>query len=176
MIRKLCLSLAFAAALAACDEGAPSRPSPMEVTDDAVGHYCGMLLNEHAGPRGQAFVKGESNPTWFTSARDALIFLRMPEEPRDIAAVYVTDMAKAKNWDRPEPGTWVEVNDAWFVIDSGRRGGMGGPEAVPFSSEEAARAFVAQHGGRVVRLAEVPDAYLFDPGAPGESTEGHAGH
>ena len=34
--------------LAACDEAAtPNRPPPIEVTEDAVGHYCGMLLVEH---------------------------------------------------------------------------------------------------------------------------------
>jgi copper chaperone NosL len=137
-----------------------------------------MLLVEHEGPKGQAFLRGRPEPVWFSSARDALIFTRLPEEPRDVAAVYVTDMAKAGSWGRPQPGSWVEVNDAWFVIGGDRRGGMGGPEAVPFSREDAARAFAAEHGGKVVRLADVPDAYLFDPGAPGEegSETGHAAH
>jgi copper chaperone NosL len=162
--------------LAACDDQAPtSRPPPVEVTENAVGHYCGMLLAEHAGPKGQAHLRSRSEPIWFSSARDALIFTRLPEEPRDIAAVYVSDMVKAGSWERPQPDGWVEVNDAWFVIDSDRRGGMGGPEAVPFSREDAAMAFAAEHGGRLVRLAEVPDAYLLDPGAPDEES-GHATH
>ena len=102
--------------------------------------------------------------------------MRQPEEPRDITAVYVTDMAKAANWAHPEPGSWVEVPEAWFVIDSDRRGGMGGPEAVPFSQERAARAFVSEHRGRVVRFAEVPDVYLFGEAAPAHETGGHAAH
>lgn len=176
MIVRLLALLLLALPVAACDETPAERPSPVEVTDEAVGHYCGMLLAEHAGPKGQAHLRGRSEPVWFSSARDALIFLRLPEEPRDVAAVYVTDMARARNWDRPEPGTWVAAEDAWFVIESDRRGGMGGPEAVPFSREDAARAFAQQHGGRVVRLAEVPDSYLFDPGAPGGEEGGHASH
>ena len=170
------LALLLAVALTACDDATPERPAPVEITAEAVGHYCGMLLAEHAGPKGQALLRGRSEPVWFSSARDALIFLRMPEEPRDVAAVYVTDMARTRSWDHPDPGAWVEVEQAWFVIDSDRRGGMGGAEAVPFSREDAARAFAAQHGGRVVRLAEVPDAYLFDPGAPDEPEGGHAAH
>ena len=172
------LLLFVLALLAACDEPAPpERPPPMEVTEDAVGHYCGMLLAEHAGPKGQALLRGQSEPVWFSSARDALIFTRLPEEPRDIAAVYVTDMVTAGSWERPRPGSWVPVDDAWFVIGSGRRGGMGGPEAVPFSREDAARAFAGEQGGKVVRLAELSDDYLFDPGAPGEEGgNDHATH
>lgn len=175
MILRLCLAFVLALPLAACDEAPPSRPDPVEITQDATGYYCGMLLVEHPGPKGQAHLKSGGRPYWFSSARDALIFTRMPEEPRDIAAVYVTDMAKAGSWERPEPGSWVEVNEAWFVIGSDRRGGMGGPEAVPFSREDAAQAFADQHGGRVARLAEVPDDYLLDPGAPDEGG-GHATH
>lgn len=181
MIARFCLGLVLALALAGCDQTPSKPPAPVEITSEAIGHYCGMLLVEHDGPKGQALVQGRDAPYWFSSARDALIFVRLPEEPRDIRAVYVTDMAKAKSWERPEPGAWIEAREAWFVIDSNRRGGMGGLEAVPFSQEKAAQDFVARYGGRVVRFAEVPEAYLFDPGPPGEipantETEGHAGH
>ena len=40
-------------------------------------------------------------------------------------------------------------------------GGMGVPEAVPFSAHEAAEQFVAAHGGRIVALGEVPEGYIF---------------
>lgn len=175
---RLPLLLLVLVLLAACDDPAPpSRPPPVEVTEDAVGYYCGMLLVEHPGPKGQAFLRGQAEPVWFSSARDALIFTRLPEEPQGVAAIYVTDMAQAGSWERPRPGSWVEVHDAWFVIGSGRRGGMGGPEAVPFSREDAARAFAAEQGGKVVRIAELSDDYLFDPGAPGEEgSNEHATH
>ena len=39
----------------------------------------------------------------------------------------------------------------------------GAPEAVPFSERAAAQSFQAAHKGRVVRLAEIPDAYVLGP-------------
>lgn len=157
------VALLGAAALAGCDKAAPppAPPSPVEVTADATGHYCGMLLVDHEGPKGQIFVAGREQPVWFSSVRETIAFLRLPEEPRDITAVYVNDMGKSAHWQQPDRGAWVEARDAWFVVDSARRGGMGAPEAVPFSQQSAAQAFREAHGGRVVRLAEIPDAYLF---------------
>ena len=38
---------------------------------------------------------------------------------------------------------------------------MGAAEAVPFGTEPPARAFAAAHGGRVVRLDEIPDDYVL---------------
>jgi copper chaperone NosL len=170
-----CLPLALLI-LTGCDDEPAAPPAPLEITRDVVGHYCGMLVAEHEGPKGQAHVRGRAQPYWFTSARDALIFTRMPEEPRDIAAVYVTDMGKAESWAEPGPGAWVDAHQAWFVLDSDRRGGMGGAEAVPFSLEADAAAFVKEHGGRLARFDAVPDSYLFDPGPPDAEAGGHAGH
>ena len=43
--------------------------------------------------------------------------------------------------------------------------------------EDAARAFAGEQGGKVVRIAELSDDYLFDPGAPGEEgSNEHATH
>ena len=165
--RTLTTLLASALLLAACD-GADSAkvPAPLDVSADSTGYYCGMLLVEHPGPKGQIHLKSQKTPVWFSSARDTLVFTRLPAEPKDVAAIYVSDMARARNWAQPEPGTWVAAEDAWFVIGSVRRGGMGAPEAVPFSDGEAARRFAAEEGGRVVRLAEIPDSFLFDAEAP----------
>ena len=172
-LRPLGLALLLTLALAGCDQPAPAPP-PVEITADAVGHYCGMMLDGHGGPKGQALVQGQARPFWFSSARDALVFTRMPEEPRAIAAVYVTDMGRAQSWEQPGPGAWVEIHAAWFVLGSDRQAGMGGAEAVPFAREDQAAAFVAAHGGRAVRLAEVPDDYLFESATPEEG--GHASH
>lgn len=143
---------------------APATPPPaVEVSTEATGHYCGMLLNAHEGPKGQIHLESRAQPVWFSSVRDTIAFTRLPEEPRDIRAIYVNDMGRAKEWEQPEPGTWVEARQAWFVIESDMRGGMGAPEAVPFSDRAAADAFRAKHQGRVVRLAEIPDAYVLGP-------------
>lgn len=148
---------------AGCDRGAgQARPSsPNEVLAEATGYYCGMLLADHEGPKGQIHLSGREAPLWFSSVRDTIAFLRLPEEPREVTAVYVNDMAQAKNWERPEEGAWIEAHDAWFVLGSDRMGGMGAPEAIPFSTQDAAEAFRARHGGRLARLDEIPDDYVL---------------
>lgn len=122
-----------------------------------------MLLAEHSGPKGQIHLASRGEPIWFTSVRDTIAFLRLPEEARDITAVYVHDMGAASQWDQPEAGTWIPIETAWFVTHSDRVGGMGAPEAVPFASEAAAQAWLAQHGGSIHRLAEIPDDYILGP-------------
>jgi copper chaperone NosL len=44
---------------------------------------------------------------------------------------------------------------------------MGAAEAVPFSTEEAAKAFAGDHGGDIVRFDAVPRDYILEqqPGA-----------
>lgn len=160
--------------MAGCDRAEVGQAPPLtpnEVFAEATGHYCGMLLSDHEGPKGQIHLSGREAPLWFSSVRDTIAFLRLPEEPRDIAAVYVNDMARATNWERPEDGAWVEAHDAWFVLGSERMGGMGAPEAIPFSRRDAAEAFSAQHGGRLARLDEIPDDYVL--GAVGAAATGH---
>lgn len=48
-------------------------------------------------------------------------------------------------------------------MGSVQAGGMGAPEAVPFSSREAAEAFVAAQGGQVMRLDAIPDEMVLAP-------------
>jgi copper chaperone NosL len=165
---RMLAALLAALLLAGCGErqAKTEAPAPREVSDAAIGRYCGMSLAEHSGPKGQVFVRGMSDPFWFSSVRDAFAFTLLPEEPKDIAAIYVNDMGRAKNWEQPEPGTWVEARKAFYVIGSGRQGGMGGDEAVPFGEDAAARSFAAQHGGRVVAFAERPRSYILPEGDP----------
>ncbi|HUL07957.1 MAG TPA: nitrous oxide reductase accessory protein NosL, partial [Candidatus Acidoferrum sp.] len=96
MIRRLLVAIAAVALLAGCSkEEARVVPPAHTLTADATGHYCGMLLSEHAGPKGQILLEGQDAPVWFSSVRDTLTFLNLPEEAKNIAAVYVSDMAKA---------------------------------------------------------------------------------
>lgn len=175
------LALPVLLALAACSEQAAAPPPPPQaLTAEAMGHYCGMNVLEHPGPKGQIHLASRIDPVWFSAARDAVAFTLMPDEPRDIRAVYVSDMARAESWDAPGATNWVEVSKAWFVIDSRLRGGMGAPETVPFGERSAAEAFTERNGGRVVRLAEIPHDYVL--GGPAEpvratgATDGSAAH
>jgi copper chaperone NosL len=166
-----------AMALTACTEETPEAPpAPRALTAEAVGHYCGMNLLEHKGPKGQIILAGWSEPIWFSSARDAFSFTMLPEETKDIRAIYVSDMAKALSWDDPGANNWVDAHKAFFVIGSSMQGGMGAPETVPFSNRAAAEKFAGEHGGRVVSFDEVPKGYVLgsEPGAGG--TGAHDSH
>ena len=139
-------------------EEAAATPQPLAMPADATGHYCGMLLAEHTGPKGQILLQSGERAVWFTSVRDTFTFLVLPEEPKDIAAIYVSDMAKAPSWDKPGEENWIAAGGAFYVIESDQVGGMGAAEAIPFGDEAAARSFVAQHGGRVVPFEEAKAA------------------
>jgi copper chaperone NosL len=163
--------LALLAALfaAGCGEekSAAAPPPPAALTAEATGHFCGMALVEHPGPKGQILLRGNDRPVWFSSARDALAFRLLDEEAKAIRAIYVSDMARAESWDDPGATNWVAARRAHFVLGSDRRGGMGAEEAVPFSDHAAAERFAAEHGGRVLSFAEIPrDWVLGDGGAP----------
>jgi copper chaperone NosL len=155
MKRVFGVAVALILILTACseEEGA-GVPAPVATTPDATGHYCGMLLAEHAGPKGQILLKSADEPIWFTSVRDTFTFLELPEEPKDIAAVYVSDMGKAPSWEKPGDANWILAEKAVYVVESDRVGGMGGAEAVPFGEEASAKVFIEEHGGRVVPFEE----------------------
>lgn len=145
--------------IAACsEEKSVAVPPAVATTPDATGHYCGMLLAEHSGPKGQIQLRSGDQPIWFTSVRDTFTFLSLPEEPKDIAAVYVSDMGKAPSWEKPGDDNWLLADKAVYVIGSDQVGGMGGAEAVPFGDEAAAKTFVDTHGGRVVGFEDAKAA------------------
>jgi copper chaperone NosL len=149
-------------ALASCDDAKQAEVPPAREPGRAdVGHYCGMILVDHPGPKAQIFLASRAEPLWFAQVRDAVAFTRLPEEPRDIRAIWVNDMGRTDNWETPQPGAWVEARSAWYVIGSDSRGGMGAAETVPFGTLTAARAFAGPHGGTVVRLDEIPDDYVL---------------
>ena len=179
-MRRMTIRLAAAALatllLAACGKpgGEAAAPPPREVGDGAIGHYCGMALAEHPGPKGQIFLASKPDPVWFSSVHDAFAFTLLPEEPKDIAAIYVNDMAKAKNWDQPEAGSWIDAKKAWYVIHSRIKGGMGGDEAVPFGDEAAAKGFAAANGGQLVRFDTMPRSYIIPDGGPAAAPPGKA--
>lgn len=148
--------------LSGCSEEKDATPpAPYALTEEAMGRYCGMNVLEHPGPKGQIIMSQIPEPIWFSSARDTLAFTMLPEEPKDIAAIYVSDMAKATTWEEPGADNWIDARLAFFVIGSGLRGGMGTDEAVPFSTRDAADKFAGEHGGRVVSFEEVPRDYVL---------------
>ncbi|MEH6580885.1 MAG: nitrous oxide reductase accessory protein NosL [Halioglobus sp.] len=152
---KLGIVLPLSLLLACGETVSVAVPSPRELSRDAIGYFCQMTVVEHMGPKGQIILRDRDEPLWFTSVRDAIAFTAMPGEPRNIAALYVTDIGLA-SWDNPEAGTWVDGHKAWYVVDSDRTGGMGAPEFVPFGKKEDADRFVTQYGGEIVSFNSLP--------------------
>jgi copper chaperone NosL len=171
ILRVLCVTAALV--VAGCNrDGADSvMPPPAALTSDAMGVFCGMNVLEHPGPKGQIITASRIDPYWFTSVRDTVAFTLMPDQPRDIRAIYVSDMARAPSWAEPGATNWIDARKAFFVIESRKQGGMGAAEAVPFGTRAAADAFVAANGGTVVTFAQIPSAYVLGSDAAGEQTE-----
>jgi copper chaperone NosL len=177
--RSFVAAIMLGLAATGCDGGdeAAEAPPPAEYSGEAIGYFCGMLLAEHGGPKGQVHLASRATPLWFSSVRDTVAFTLLDGEPKDVTAIYVNDMSRATDWEAPEPGTWVALEEAFLVIESRRLGGMGLPEVVPFDTAVAAEAFVAEHGGRAVRLAEVPADYVLGmPQLPAQEGPDHATH
>lgn len=153
--------LAFALGLVACSPEDKAPPPPFALTETAMGRYCGMNVLEHPGPKGQVILDPVHEAIWFSSARDTLAFTMLPEEPKTIAAIYVSDMGKAPTWEEPGAENWVDAKKAFYVIESAAIGGMGVREAVPFSDRAAAESFRAKTGGRIVTFGEMPQDYIL---------------
>ena len=111
------------------DEQQASMPAPYALTAEAMGRYCGMDVLEHAGPKGQVILDQIPEPIWFSSAHDAIAFTMLPEEPKDIAAIYVSDMGKAPSWEKPGPENFIDARTAFYghrQFAARRHGGTGG--------------------------------------------------
>lgn len=148
--------------LSACgQENSAEKPAPFALPDTAIGYFCGMTVTNHNGPKGQIFLKGQSEPLWFVSVRDTLAFTRMPDEAHKVRAVYVTDMGVAGNWDQPEDESWREADRLWYVAGAAVQGGMGGNELVPFADKAKAEAFITNHGGSLLHGVEAVETDLL---------------
>ncbi|HEY0329133.1 MAG TPA: nitrous oxide reductase accessory protein NosL [Rhodopseudomonas sp.] len=164
---RLILALAAAVTLAGCkQETAATMPPAVALNADAMGVFCGMNLMEHPGPKGQILTASRIDPYWFSSARDTVAFTLMPDQPRDIRAIYVSDMGRAPSWEQPGETNWIDAKKALFVIGSRKQGGMGAAEAVPFGERAAAEAFVAANGGQVVTFDQIPADYVLGSEPP----------
>lgn len=167
------LAPACLALLVACDnDQVAAPPLPVELTSDAVGHYCNMVVAEHPGPKAQIFAGDKAEPVWFPSVRDMFAYTMLPEENQDIRAIYVSDTGATDDYDLVVTGAWVEAKDALYVLGSKIAGGMGLPEAVPFADRDQATAFARQHGGEIVSFDDVSPDFVFaeiepDPAAAG---------
>jgi len=152
------LSLIF---MQACEKDKPREiPVANTLTSEASGYYCLMTVVYHKGPKGQ-IILDDGKVLWFTSVRDTIAFTLSPEEPKNIAAIYVNDMSDA-NWDNPGEDNWINAHQAQYVIGSDREGGMGAPEAVPFSTKDNAAKFASKQGGKIYSFDSIPEDAIMN--------------
>ena len=147
--------------LTACEKSQTAEVPPAQtLTREASGYYCLMTVVNHSGPKGQVLLTDKPQALWFTSVREAISFTLSPEEPKNIAAIYVNDMTDA-NWDNPGADNWIDARKAWYVLGSELSGGMGAPEAVPFSTHARAEVFADKQGGKVYTFDAIPYEYIL---------------
>ncbi len=158
----LILPLVF---LAACrdDVAMQSLPDPLVLTEEAAGYYCQMVILEHQGPKAQIHLAGFPAPLWFSQVRDGIAYLKSPEQTAEILVLYVHDMGEAASWFEPGAENWINAVDAYFVVGSDAIGGMGAPEVAPFSARAKAEEFVLEHGGEIMRLADISAETVLSP-------------
>jgi len=155
------ITLLFITLLTACGKPQTAEVPPAQtLTREASGYYCLMTVVNHSGPKGQIILTGKTQALWFTSVRETIAFTRSPEEPKNIAAIYVNDMSDA-DWDNPGADNWIDARKAWYVLGSHRSGGMGAPEAVPFSTKEKAELFAREQDGTVYTFDAIPQQKLL---------------
>lgn len=147
--------------LAACGPTEQAPIGPVELTPDAACSLDGMLLMDYPGPKAQIhYMQGP--PDFFCDTVEMFSIYLRPEQQKRVRALYVQDMGRA-DWNSPQDA-WIDARTAFYVKGSGKRGAMG-PTLASFAREEDARAFLAQHGGRLYRFEEVtPEMVILDGG------------
>ena len=148
------MALAALPMLGACDKESKKAASvaPVEISQDTACELDGMLLTDYPGPKGQIHYAGEDRPWFYCDTIEVLNTLLLPEQIRKVNAVYVQDMGRA-DWDNPK-GAWIDARTALYVQGSKRKGSMGETLAT-FSSEEDAQKFIAEYGGKLLRMSEI---------------------
>jgi copper chaperone NosL len=152
--------------LAACKEDA-TLPPPVDLTADSIGYFCQMDILGHPGPKAQVHLANSPcKPLFFSQVRDAVAFLRMPEQIDTVTATYVSDMGAALNWDNPGASNWIVADKAVYVVGSNAKGGMDAPELVPFADPAKAQDFANRNGGQVLALSDIPETALATNAPP----------
>jgi nitrous oxide reductase accessory protein NosL len=159
--------------LAGClGTGEASRPEPIDLSGGKADDQGGMVIGKHGGPNGQIFYAehtpdGHDNPAWFHTLAFGLFryYFRHDHRGWDATAIYATDYSSFEYELHERDGrtyvpaptaaeTFGDATAMTYVMESEVYGGMG-PELIPFSATEDARAFVDRHGGRTVSFDDV---------------------
>jgi copper chaperone NosL len=129
-----------------------ARPVPAE----ARCPICGMYPARYPRWAAQLIFK-DGKALFFDSPLELFRFLldmrhyHDAHGPDDVARAYVSDAGD---------GRWVSIVEAHFVEGSELLGPMHNPDLPAFAEREAAEAFVAERGGRLLRVEQVTQDLL----------------
>lgn len=143
--------------------------NPIEPDRKDIGYYCSMIVVDHPGPKAQIWLKDKNKPLWFSSVRDAMIFILSPEEEKHYKGVYVNDMGSDNIWQKPNKDTWIDAYKAIYVINSSLKGGMGMEEIVPFTNVTEANKFIKKFGGKIIGgIENISQDHLLKENTPAQ--------
>lgn len=142
---------------------------PVAFHSDDECHVCGMILEEHAGPKGQ--VVGEREVRKFCSVAEMFGWYLQPENQHRNLSLYVHDMRHG-SWDTPSDEHLIDAREAFYVRAASFKGAMGLPLAT-FADLHTAEQFATEQGGQVLRFAEIDQA-LLQSAAADMHLHGHA--
>ena len=149
------------------DNSPSTPPPPATLTSEAIGHYCGMNLYEHTGPKGQILLRDHPDPVWFSTIREVFAYTLLPEEPKAILAIYVQDMGQAgPDGSPPDNGAWIDARQAHYLITNETPGALFAPDLLPFSKLEDAQAYAKRYGGQIVGFEDMPEDDILRAPAP----------
>ena len=127
--------------------------APQPITAEDTCHVCGMTILQFPGPKGEAFLRGDSQALKFCSTLELFTFLQQPENEAQLSQAYVHDIGKTP-WAAPENDAFIHAKDALYVIGHDQPGAMGHTLA-SFAEQADAQAFIDEHGGEVIRYADI---------------------
>lgn len=164
-------------ALAGCSGSDGERPDPISLDDEQSCDVCGMVIEMHPGPVGQAFYDDEDalpegrdadEPAHFCSSLCTYNYVFDQEGlGSDPTVTYLTDYtAVGDEWEvydeegmlfiteHLEAEYFADVDDLTLVAGSDARGAMG-QSIIGFSDADDAEAFTEEYGGDLIDHGDV---------------------
>lgn len=141
--------------LTACGQPAPDVPdycAPEPTAGDAETHDGALAMNQCSGPQAQACVADQEEPLYFCSTSDLLEW--QADTDREVHTTLTRDLADV-DWDPQDPGDWVAMDTAWYVVGHDRDNGQDQSPPVGFSDLGDAEIFASKHGGQITSYGDI---------------------
>lgn len=142
--------------LVACADAPSVQVAPQDLGANESCAIDGMLLAVHHGPKSQ-LQRADGSRAHFCDTKEIFAELLDPVRRKRVLGVWFQPLDDHP-WEAHVDG-WVAADSLWLVVGSSRMGAMG-PTLAPFVHRQGADAFVDEHGGDVVRFADVDAAML----------------